>query len=246
MFKATLSQNPHKNLLKNILLCLSFLHSFVLAQEVYLVEDPWYPYTIGELSQEPQGGSVVEILKEIFPSPKYELKLKLYPWKRAIEMAQQGVADGLMLTLETQQRKKFFLFSNTLFVDDILFFKRKKENITFEDFESLKGLSIATIRGSKYSDAFQEALEQKIFAIEASDSIELNIQKLINKRVDLTIILKSVADEIFKSKPELFKKIEPLNKPLATKEFKIAISKKSKLSKEMGYINEKITQLQAK
>jgi hypothetical protein len=66
------------------------------------------PYTYGELSLKPPKGAVVEALEYLFKH--VEIKLTLYPWKRALAMAKEGVVDGLMLTIETAERNHKSLF----------------------------------------------------------------------------------------------------------------------------------------
>lgn len=228
---------------KLLILCILLLSNVYSKETVYLVEDPWKPYTIGELSQKPDSGMAVEAVKYIFQN-KYNLQMKLLPWKRAIILAKNGLADGLMLTLETKKRKKYFLFSDTIFTDDILLFQQKNhKNISFNTFDDLKGLKIGVINGAAYSTDFQKAVKTLQLNVEPVSKISINIDKLLINKLDLIIISKKVATSIFKEKSDLKNRLKALDKPLVSKEFKIAISKKSFLVNDIDFINNKIKEL---
>lgn len=207
---------------------------------VHFVEDPWPPFTYGELSGEPTKGAAVEALKMVFAN--HALKLTLYPWKRAVMMAQEGVADGLMLTVETTERQNFFVFSEPLFKDEIVFIVNEESRLTYRGLSSLKGLKIGTIHGSKYSDAFQEALAQKNFEAIPADELQTNIKKLSSKRIDAMIASRIAFCGALKEmhEPSGYTILSPA---FQTIEFKIAISKKSQLKDEIETINRRIRQL---
>jgi len=207
---------------------------------VHFVEDPWPPFTFGELSGEPTKGAAVEALKMVFAN--YALKLSLYPWKRAVTMAQEGVADGLMLTVETTERQNFFVFSEPLFYDEIVFIVNADSAFRYRGIDSLEGLKIGTILGSKYSDAFQEALAQKKFEAIPTDELQTNIKKLSSKRIDTMIASRIAFCGAIKEmhEPSRYTILSPA---FQTIEFKIAISKKSPLKDEMETINSRIRQL---
>lgn len=225
-----------------------FILSFVMTvygwcdapKSIHLVEDPWPPYTYGELSSAPQKGAVVEALNYIFKN--VELKLTLYPWKRALAMAKEGVVDGLMLTLETGERKENFVFSDPLFYDEIVFITRPDITLNFKDLHSLQGLMIGTVLGSKYSDEFQEAIRTKLIQTEPADNIETNIKKLMSKRIDVMIESKIAFCSALKDLHTdiNYTVLSPAHKKI---ELKIAISKHSPFSKQMESINQDIARL---
>lgn len=225
-----------------------FILSFVVTlygwcdmpKSIYLVEDPWPPYTYGEFSSHPQKGAVVEALGYIFRD--IELKLKLYPWKRAIAMAKEGVADGLMLTVETGERKENFVFSAPLFHDEIVFITSPDTVLHYEGLHSLKGLIIGTVHGSKYSDEFQKAIQDKVIQIEPSDELQTNIKKLMSKRIDVIIESKIVFCAALKDlhMDIPYTVLSPAYKKV---ELKIAISKQSPFAAHMDSINNEIARL---
>jgi len=230
--------------MKRAMIILSFMVTMYgwcdMPKSIHLVEDPWPPYTYGELSSEPQKGAVVEALAYIFKN--MELKLTLYPWKRALAMAKEGKVDGLMLTLETQERKEDFIFSDPLFYDEIVFITRADTTLRYEGLHSLQGITIGTVHGSKYSDEFQEAILNKRIQIEPSDELQTNIKKLMNKRIDVMIASKIAFCGALKdlNTDMHYKALSPALKKI---ELKIAISKHSPFSGQMQSINQDIARL---
>jgi len=230
--------------MKRAMIILSFMVTLYgwcdMPKSIHLVEDPWPPYTYGELSSEPQKGSVVEALAYIFKN--MELKLTLYPWKRALAMAKEGKVDGLMLTLETQERKEDFIFSDPLFYDEIVFITRADTTLRYEGLHSLQGITIGTVHGSKYSDEFQEAILNKRIQIEPADELQTNIKKLMNKRIDVMIASKIAFCGALKdlNTDMHYKALSPALKKI---ELKIAISKHSPFSGQMQSINQDIARL---
>lgn len=204
---------------------------------LHLVEDPWPPYTYGEYSSKPTRGAVVEVLEYIFRDS--HLKLTLYPWKRALLLAKEGIVDGLMLTVETKEREDDFIFSEPIFNDEIVFIVHSEQAIHYQGLHSLKGLIIGTVHGSKYSNEFQEAIQQKVITVEPADEIQTNIKKLMNRRIDVVVSSKIAFCNTFKEIwPEAnFTILSPALKKI---ELKIAISKKSSLAHHIDYINKEI------
>jgi polar amino acid transport system substrate-binding protein len=230
--------------MKRAIFILSFMMTLYgwcdMPKRIHLVEDPWPPYTFGELSSEPQKGAVVEALAYIFKNT--ELKLTLYPWKRALAMAKEGVVDGLMLTLETGERKEDFVFSAPLFYDEIVFITRADTKLRYEGLHSLQGITIATVHGSKYSDEFQEAILNKRIQVEPADELQTNIKKLMNKRIDVMIASKIAFCGALKDlNTDLhYKALSPALKKI---ELKIAISKHSPFAGQIESINQDIARL---
>jgi len=53
-----------------------------------VLSDPWCPYNCQPDSDKP--GYVVEMLREIFPPPTWQLKYQIVPWDRALQQVREG------------------------------------------------------------------------------------------------------------------------------------------------------------
>ena len=90
-------------------------------------------------------GLFPELVKAAFAAlPEYSITVEAYPWARAQEMVQRGVADGFM-TYPSEGRKKYAVFNSAPgFVEDIgyLVFVPKNPNAerlrTAKSFEDLR------------------------------------------------------------------------------------------------------------
>ena len=153
------------------------------AQERTLIAaaDPYPPYVD---PQTPGGGLAMEIVRAAYKTQGYTVKLEIMPWVRAEKGVSEGRYDILVDVWRTEARTKELLFSTAYAVSKIKFIKRKDRSFDFTGLESLHGKRIGVIRGYGYSDAFNAATH---FTREEVPSMEHNINKLLLKRIDLTL-----------------------------------------------------------
>jgi polar amino acid transport system substrate-binding protein len=176
-------------------LCLPLLAG---AQEQTLIAaaDPYPPYVDPQV---PGEGLAMEIVRAAFKTQGYAVKLEIMPWVRAEKGVMEGRYDILVDVWRTEARAKELLFSTAYAVSKIKFIKRKDNPFEFTGLDSLAGKRIGVIRGYGYSDAFNAATT---FSREEVPSMEHNFNKLLLKRIDLTL-----EDEI--TAKGLIQKMEP-------------------------------------
>ena len=143
--------------------------------------DPYPPYVD---PQAPGEGLAMEIVRAAFKTQGYTIKLEIMPWVRAEKGVSEGRYDILVDVWRTEARVKELLFTVPYAVSKIKFIKRKDNPFEFTGLESLNGLRVGVIRGYGYSDAFNKAPN---FSREEVTSMEHNINKLLLKRIDLTL-----------------------------------------------------------
>lgn len=223
-----------------ILLCSIALMWGKVPDRIHFVEDPWPPFTYGEFSSAPTHGFMVEVLTLLFHDEA--LTMTLYPWKRAIAMAQEGKVDGLMLTVQTVEREEDFVFSDEIWFDEMVLISSSTLKLSFDGVDSLKGLKVGTILGAQYSDTFQDALKKGIFQAVASEEIHSNIKKLSLGRIDAVIDSKLNICEALKS-DENVSRYHFINPPFKRATLKIAISKRSPWAEHINIINQRIANL---
>jgi polar amino acid transport system substrate-binding protein len=162
------------------MLCLPFI---VGAKERTLIAaaDPYPPYVDPQV---PGEGLAMEIVRAAFKTQGYTVKLEMMPWVRAEKGVSEGRYDILVDVWRTEARAKELLFSAPYAISKIKFIKRKENPFEYTGLESLAGKSIGVIRGYGYSDAFNAATT---FTREEVPSMEHNINKLLIKRIDLTL-----------------------------------------------------------
>jgi polar amino acid transport system substrate-binding protein len=170
-------------MLKTVLLAVLWWPLFGWGQDMTLVAaaDPYPPYVD---PQAPGEGLSMEVVRAAFKTQGYTIKLEIMPWIRAEIGVSEGRYDVLVDVWRTEARAKEFLFAAPYAVSKIKFIKRKDNPFEFTGLDSLNGLRIGVIRGYGYSDAFNKATH---FSREEVPSMEHNINKLLLKRIDLTL-----------------------------------------------------------
>lgn len=176
------------------------------AQSITGAGDPWPPFISPGEAGQPAQGVALEIVTEAFKREGYELTMNFVPWARAIGGVKKGDYDILVGTWWTQERTEFLHYSDFYLENSIKFIKRVNDDFQFNDMASLDGKKIGIVRDYGYGDKF---LKAKNFTKSETNDFIINLKKLIDKRVDLTLEDEIVARAwIAENDPELLNKIE--------------------------------------
>jgi len=156
-----------------IIILLLLINSFIYANEkivkIATLED-YAPFcisnqdtpitqtiNIGDYGVEFSGYSW-DIVRTSFQEMGYTIQLTVVPWARGLEYIQKGKVDLLFPAGKNADREKVFDFPNE-YVNKATFviYLREKDNIKWENLESLKGLTIGVKRKFYYGDKWKEA-----------------------------------------------------------------------------------------
>ncbi len=129
------------------------------------------PYVIvaedGSLS-----GLLIEIYEKLQEILGIDIKIEIEYWPKMIEKARNGAVDGLLgaaaplaRSLGMPQTKPFF---NTF----ITVFTRQDNPLTVNKLEDLKGLTIAYLKGDRFTPRMLEAIREKCTIIEADSTLK--------------------------------------------------------------------------
>lgn len=134
-------------------------------------------------------GPISEIIVEAYKRVNYSVELHFVPsWARRLKETSEGKFDGLYSGWYREAREKSFVFSAPLPANELGFYKRKNDTITFDNLEDLMPYSIGVVLG--YSNA--KVFELAGLKTEAVEKESQNIGKLLLNRVDLVLIDKGV------------------------------------------------------
>ncbi|MGY3916360.1 substrate-binding periplasmic protein [Aeromonas australiensis] len=224
-----------KKILGFPILFIIFFSSAVTSLEdktIRLVSSEYPPYFSESL---PQYGLISEIITEAYKRVGYKTKIVFLPWSRAIREAQLGEYDGMFALWHRSEREEWFVFSKALPANEIGFYKRGSEQITFKNLDELKSYKIGTVRGYANPPEFESANLTK----HEVKTDEQNIVKLYLGRVDLVLIDRGVASFLIDTKYPKFKNsLEWLQPPIETVSQHLAISKRtSNYKKKMEDFN---------
>lgn len=177
-------------------------------KKVSLVAPEYPPYDSVHL---PNYGFFTEIIVESYHAMGYEVDVDIRPWTYAYNEAKNGTYDGLMHAWYTQEREKWFLYSDELPPTNFVFCTRKNSPVnSFTGYAALTDYTIGTVKDYAYPQSF---MDYDFKTKEVITDIE-NIQSLFNGTVDLIIIdwaqMKYYVEENFSDKSDDYKCLTPI------------------------------------
>ncbi len=204
-----------------IILTLSALLSPARGADVQLMSTDFPPYFAAGL---PNGGPLTEIVTEAFAKVGHEANIQFVPWARAMEYAKDGKVDGLHGGWHSKERETWFVFSEPLPGNELVFYKRRgSKPDAFTSYEKLKQFTIGVVKAYRNPAAFETAGLQT----DVANSDQTNLRKLANHRVDLVLIDRGLAEYLLKTElPEYRDQLEALEPSVETLPIHILISRK--------------------
>ncbi|BCO09597.1 amino acid ABC transporter substrate-binding protein [Desulfolithobacter dissulfuricans] len=132
-------------------------------------------------------GIATEIVREIFRLAGMDLRIEVYPWKRAYHMVLKNPGTFIYTINRTPQREKLFKWIGPILSKRTSLYRFKdRRDIVVHSVDDLKHYTTAVILGY--------ALTQKLQALGFEDGRELIITK--NKKTQMRVFLKGRADLI--------------------------------------------------
>ncbi|WP_163835568.1 substrate-binding periplasmic protein [Spartinivicinus ruber] len=155
---------------------------------VTLTTGDWPPYV--SKSKLKHQGVIARIVKEAFAEVGVVVKFDFQPWKRSMETAREGKADGTFIWSRKPEREKDFYYSEPLGASGYWFFHRKDLVIRGNKFDwknwgDLKGIQIGATLGYNYGPTFFAAEKAGEIKVNWLPKDKQNIGMLINKRIQI-------------------------------------------------------------
>ena len=172
---------------------------------------------------EKEGGFILEINKAAFEKMGYTVNISLKPWARALTMVMTGKVEVLFGAKYTDERAEKMAYSPVVATSEMVLFKLKENNISYNSMSDLKDYKIGTIIYGAYPEIFSNATF--LDKVPVSD-FQTNIKKLIAKRVDLFIEKKDVVLYSLKTEfPESVNTIDYITTPIEETKYYTCFSK---------------------
>ncbi len=131
-------------------------------------------------------GCQAAIVTEAFKCAGVEVEYFFVEPAGAIERAKRGVNfDALVGWVWSQEREKFFYYSDPIFKAPLVFFHLKTFPFSWEAYDDLEGIPIGTINKNFYGTEFHKAQNAGKLEVQEVPQIKLNFDKLLYKRISL-------------------------------------------------------------
>jgi polar amino acid transport system substrate-binding protein len=187
-----------------------------------IVASQWPPYVDQSMAKK---GLAMEIVSSAFERAGYQPAIRIETWPRALEGLEIGIYDVVGTVWKTPEREKLFVFSTPYWINQIRFIKKKNLDVRYDNLDDLSGYVIGTIKDYAYGEEFVSS--RTLIKIPQNHIIQ-NLSKLHEGDIDLTlgdeIAIRYELNQYMKGSISEF---EFLEKPLATRELYIAVSKQN-------------------
>ncbi len=154
---------------------------------IKLVTESYIPYSYmenGELK-----GIAVDVVSEAFKRQGYEVDLTVLPWTRALQMIEDGDADGIFCAFYSEKRAIFMQYLKEPIAQEAQFVYTLKDSpVKFDGtLDSLKPYRIGVLQDYFFGEAFDRARKDGSLHVEAVTDLPTDIQKLLDGRIDAMV-----------------------------------------------------------
>ncbi|MBW4934173.1 substrate-binding periplasmic protein [Marinobacter sp. F4206] len=205
----------------------------------------WPPYSYGDTNGRAIGGYAIDFMEEISRRTKQSLDLRILPWLRCLQMAQDGDVDGIMLLTENEERKQFLLMSGPIISDANLLWYRKdsphaRSRLTFAD---LQGLRIGVVTGFNYGEPFNQAVAHLNLTLDEGPSIQSNFKRLDRGWIDVVLVNRMAANYSLHDYPLLRARVISRDGPFEPAGFRIGLAKAGRAAHLLADIDNAIADM---
>lgn len=120
------------------------MQSVQAKQVVRISTGEWLPYISESLNHK---GLLAQITSEAFALKGYEVQFGFFPWARATELSKTGEWAGTIALAHLKERESYYLYSLPLYIGRYVFFHLKSQTFSWNKYEDLKNMTMASTRG---------------------------------------------------------------------------------------------------
>lgn len=203
---------------------------------------PFYP-PVSWVSNHQLKGLAAEISRQIFSELGYEVTFVTdYLWKRCLREVELGHADIVVAAYRIPSRESYLAYSEQpVIADHIALFINNEKPITFNSLQDLRGKTVGLLLGDSFGRQFDEFLQQHT-DIEYVVRNHQNFAKLAHQRIDF-MPLGRLSGQLQTRKLNYQDRIHPLDRPIATEYYYLAVGHKSGLAQHLPYINQRLAEM---
>lgn len=212
------------------------------AERLVLASSNYHPHYADDL---PQQGVVTEIVRQAFALQGIEIEVVFMPFGRALYETRQGNFTGLIAAWYDEARVEHFFYSQPMYANQIVLFKRRSMPLNFRNYQQLaeKRLRLGVVQGYVQPEGLLQARLNTIAV--ASD--EQVFRMLALGRVDLVPADKHNGLYLLRHQlPEYASQLEYIEPVLEQRPMYLVLSKQDPRSEQlMERFNRGLRELQA-
>jgi len=141
-------------------------------------------------------GPLLKITRLAFKESGYDTEIRFRPWARVIQEGEAGDCDVLAGMWFDTGRKEWAALTDAILENEVGFYKKKGDDLTFKDYEDLKAkkVVIGTVRSYLSPKGFDQA---GLMTEEVTEDL-LNMRKLVNNRIRLALVDRRLGSYLLK------------------------------------------------
>lgn len=191
----------------------------------------WPPFLSEAL---PHQGVVAHLIRDIFAEAGMQVNFTFLPWGRAYHDTNNGKYDATAVWMHSNERESIYHYSDAVLNEKFVFFYQQKNHFDWQNIADLQGLIIGGGLSYSYGPAFDQAIEDGVFALSRVATTEQNFRRLAIGRIDIFAEEISVGYHTLNSQsPELIKYITHHSKPLLNNTSFLLLPNKIEKSKKL-------------
>lgn len=125
------------------------------------------------------------IVTAAFKQVNINVEYDFFPPVRSIKLAKEGMYDGIVGLVWSEEREQSFYYSDPIFEAPLLLFHLKDFAFEWETVDDLKGIPIGITAKNYYGPVFHEALDAGKLAIDEASKDAIQFDKLLRHRIKL-------------------------------------------------------------
>jgi len=191
---------------------------------IRIAVDEWPPYQSQTYAHY---GSAHRIISEAFATEGIEVEYGWHPWARSLIFARNGDWDAAALSQKTEDKERYFLFSEAVMQAEKVFFYLKSEEFEWQNLVSLKDMTIGGTLGYSYGEDFDRADREGEVNMVRTAKNKQGFKMLLQRRTDAFLLEKRAGYFLLsKQFPEQAHLITHHPQPVQTVKYYVIFSKR--------------------
>ncbi len=127
------------------------------ANDLHFVTEEFPPFSYSRGNN--AGGALPDVVNQVCRMLNYHCSIEVLPWRRALQLAEDGEVDGIFTVIQSPARSQAFFITPMLVTSGYDFYTRRGSDFTYQRPEDLRGRQIGVYGPSGTSFVLSEALK---------------------------------------------------------------------------------------